>query len=151
MSWSKRQFISHAFDEIGLSPFIFEPGTEQFTAALRRLDAMMATWNARGIRVGYPMPGTPESSNIDDRTGVPDIANEAIFLNLAVRIAPGYGKQVAPETKVAAKQAYDTLLMYAAQVKEQRLLSGLPSGAGNRNSPTFSYVPRDIFRSKQSQ
>ena len=137
MSWTKRQFVQQAFDEIGLAPYIYEPTLDQMTAAVRRLDAMMATWNAMGVRVGYPLPATPESTNIESRTDVPDMANEAVFLNLAVRLAPGYGKPVSIETKTAAKAAFSVLLAHTSKVVEQRLPGSLPLGAGHKGTQVF--------------
>ena len=150
MSWTKRQFIQHAFDEIGLSPFIYELGTEQFTAALRRLDAMMAAWNARGVSIGYSLPNTPESSQIDDRTGVPDSANEAIYLNLAIRVAPGFGKVVSGDTKVAARQAYDMLVARTAHIPERQPPAGFLTGAGKKGTCAFASPLSEEYKLKES-
>ena len=133
MSWKKRQFIEQAFDELGLASYVYELTDEQLTSALRKLDAMIATWNAKGIRIGYPLPSSPEDSDIDAETTVPDRANEAIFLNLAVRLAPSYGKQVSLDTKQNAKMSYDALLSYAAMPPEMQLPQGMPLGAGNKS------------------
>jgi len=133
MSWTKREFIRQAFDELGLASYVYDLTTDQLNSALYRLDSMMATWNAKGIRIGYPLPLTPSDSNIDDLTTVPDRANEAIALNLAVRLAPSYGKQVSPDTKQNAKMSYDALLSYAAMPPEMQLPHGMPLGAGNKS------------------
>ena len=105
MGWTKRQFIDAAFAEIGLSVYTFDMQPEQYQAALVRLDTMLAEWNARGIRIGYPLPVSPQQSDLDEQTGVPDMANEAILTNLAVRIAAGYGKQLMPQTLTTARTA----------------------------------------------
>jgi hypothetical protein len=132
MSWTKRDFIRQAFDELGLASYVYDLTADQLDAALRRLDGMMATWNAKGIRVGYPLPLSPGDSDIDEATAVPDRANEAIYQNLAVRLAPSYGKLVSPDTKQSAKMAYDALLSYAAMPPEMQLPQGMPLGAGVR-------------------
>jgi hypothetical protein len=132
MGYSKRQFVSAGFEEIGLASYVFDLQPDQLEGALRRLDAMMAEWNAKGIRLSYPLPSSPQYSNIDAQSEVPDAANEAIILNLACRIAPAYGKQVMPETKVVAKQGYDILLQRATFPLEQQLPGTMPSGAGNK-------------------
>ena len=131
MGYSKRQFISAAFDEIGLASYAFDLQPEQFEAALKRLDAMMADWNGKGIRLGYPLPSSPQYSNLDAQSEVPDAAFETIITNLAIRIAPSYGKQVMPDTKITAKNAYNTLLSRAT-LPMQAQLGQLPSGAGNK-------------------
>jgi hypothetical protein len=132
MGYSKRQFVAAAFEEIGLASYAFDLQPQQFESALRRLDAMMASWNALGIRLGYPLPSSPQFSDIDAESEVPDSANEAIITNLAIKLAPGYGKQVMPETKATAKETYNTLLSRAAVPMEQQLPSTMPSGAGNK-------------------
>lgn len=132
MGYSKRQFVAAAFEEIGLASYAFDLQPQQFESALRRLDAMMASWNALGIRLGYPLPSSPQFSDLDAQSEVPDSANEAIITNLAIKLAPGYGKQVMPETKSTAKETYNTLLSRAAVPMEQQLPSTMPSGAGNK-------------------
>ena len=132
MSYTKRQFCEAIFDELGLSSYAFDMPTEQYQKTMRRLDAMMAEWNARGIRLGYPIPSSPEGGDLDAETEVPDSAWTAIITNGAIRIAPSFGKQVMPETKVTAKQSYNTLLSLAAMPAEQQFPSTLPAGAGNK-------------------
>lgn len=131
MGYSKRQFVSAGFEEIGLASYVFDLQPEQLEGALRRLDAMMAEWNAKGIRLSYPLPSSPQYSNIDAQSEVPDAANEAIILNLACRIAPAYGKQVMPDTKTFARNAYNTLLARAT-LPMQAQLGAMPAGAGNK-------------------
>ena len=132
MSWTKRQFVEQAFEEIGMASYALDLQAEQLQAALRRLDSMMATWNGKRIRVGYPIPSSPENSDLDEETTVPDYAVEAIYTNLAIRIAPTVGKTVPIETKRAARSAYDALLARATKPLEMRMPSTMPSGAGNK-------------------
>ena len=132
MSWTKRQFVVQAFDEIGLAAYVFDLTPEQLQSALRRLDAMLALWNAKGIRLGYPIPSNPQDSSLDEATDVPDSANEAIYTNLSVRLAPSFGKTVSTDTKASAKLGYDTLLSRAAMPMEQQLPGTMPAGAGNK-------------------
>ena len=132
MGYSKRQFVTAAFDEIGLASYVFDLQPEQLQSALNRLDAMMAEWNGKGIRLGYPLPGSPQYSDLDEPSEVPDSANEAIYTNLALKIAPSYGKQVMLETKISAKMAYNTLLSRATTPTEMQLPGTMPAGAGNK-------------------
>ena len=147
MSYTKRQFVVAAFREIGLASYDFDLVDAELIDACTRLDAMMAQWNAKGIRVAYPMPGSPVTiiTQLDVATDVPDSANEAIILNLGIRIAPGYGKSVMPDTKISAKEAYTTLLSWAMSTPPERQFpSTLPTGAGNkpfRNTTPFMPEP----------
>lgn len=132
MGYTKRQFVTAAFEEIGLADYVFDLTPEQLQSALRRLDAMMAEWNAKGLRLAYPLPSSPQDSDLDDETFVPDSAYEAVITNLAVRIAPGYGKVVSADTKMIAKDGLNTLMQRATFPLEQQLPSTMPSGAGNK-------------------
>jgi hypothetical protein len=133
MGWTKREFVTQAFDEIGLASYAFDLTPEQMQSALRRLDTMIAAWNALGIRLGYPLPSSPQDSDLDEQTDVPDSSNEAIYTNLAIKLAPSYGKQVMPDTKMTAKESYNTLLSRAAMPPEQQLPGTMPAGAGNKS------------------
>lgn len=132
MGWTKRQFVLQAFEEIGLASYVYDLTPEQLNSALFKMDAMMATWNGKGIRVGYPLPTSPNNSTLDTQTNVPDSANEAIYTNLAQRIAAGYGKTVFPETKAAARAGYEVLLSRAAMPMEMQMPGTMPAGAGNK-------------------
>ena len=132
MGYTKRQFITGAFEEIGLADYVFDLQPEQLQSALRRLDSMMMEWNAQGIRLGYPIASSPQDSDLDTETNTPDSAWEAVITNLAIRIAPGYGKTVSPDTKVSAKGAYNILLQRATYPLEQQLPSTMPIGQGNK-------------------
>lgn len=146
MGWTKRQFVAQAFEEIGYALYSYDLEPEQLESAMRRMDSMMATWNGKGIRLGYPIPTSPENGDLDQETGVPDSANEAIYTNLALRIAPTVGKIVSPETKASANTAYKLLLSRAAMPNEQQLPSTMPAGAGNkpwRNDNPFLDEPQD--------
>lgn len=132
MGYTKRQFVLAAFEEIGLAAYTFDLQPDQLESARRRLDAMIADWNGKGIRLGYPIPSSPQDGSIDEETYVPDSAYEAIICNLGIRLAPSYGKQVMPSTMATAKQGYDTLLQRATFPLEQQMPSTMPAGAGNK-------------------
>jgi hypothetical protein len=65
VSYTKRQFITAAFEEIGLASYVFDLQPQDLQTALRRLDAMMAEWNGKGLRLAYPIPLSPEDSDLD--------------------------------------------------------------------------------------
>ena len=133
MAYTKRDIINQAFAEIGMADYVFDLQPQQLDNALRQLDMMMATWNGKGIRIGYPLPSSPGDSDLDEVTGVTDMALEAMYLGLAIRISSGYGKTVSPETKAVAKFAYNQLLGKSALPIEMQIGNQtVPSGAGNK-------------------
>ena len=110
MGYTKRQFVTAAFEELGLADYAHDLQPQDLQMAVRRLDAMMAEWNGRGLRLGYPLVSDPENTLLDTETGVQDAANEAIITNLGIRIAPSFGRQVMQETMNTARRAYQVIL-----------------------------------------
>ena len=147
MSWTKKQFITQAYKEIGLAAYIYDLQPEQLQDAGVTLDAMMAMWNGKGIRIGYPIASNPEDVDIDTETNVPDSANLAIYMNLAILLAPGFGKIVSPETKRAAKDGYDVLAARGQAPGPKQMPKGYPKGAGHKawrdNHYPFTPAPAD--------
>lgn len=138
MSWSKREFIVAAFEEIGIASYQFDLQPEMLDLARRRLDAMMAEWNAKGIRLSYPVANTAHSGSLDDDTNVPDMAISAIISNLALRIAPAFGKQASQDLKVAAYNGFTSMISKNVEVPEMQLARTIPAGQGNKLRRTYS-------------
>jgi hypothetical protein len=139
MSWTKRQYIVQAFEEIGLPSYVYDLQPEQLQSAARRLDAMMANWNGKGIRIGYPIATNPEDIDLDTETSVPDSANQAIITNLAIQLGPAFGKVILPETKRAAKDGYDVLAARGQAPTTKRIPKGFPQGAGYKTTRSNNY------------
>ena len=138
MSWTKRQVITQAFSEAGLAAYIHNLNAGQLQDAMRRLDSLMALWTTRGIVFSpvYPQPTTYGSGDLDDDTNAPNEALEPMYLHLALRIGPSYGKQPSPDTRAAAKESYTALLVPFAKSPDV-VLTGAIKGAGHKspNSP----------------
>ena len=134
MSYTKRQFVEAALDELGLTD---STDNEQKQQALQRLDSMLASWSKKGIRLGYPLPNSPSDSSLDEDTGVPDSAEEVIVTGLAKRLAPTYGKTIPRESKVAFRDAYRVLLADAVEIKERQFSDSLPRGSGHKPHRTY--------------
>jgi hypothetical protein len=126
---TKHQLVADAFGELALAVNDFDITPEEEAQALRRLETLMATWASQGIRVGYVF-----GSDLDAESGLPLVADEAVYMALAVRLAAGKGKQLPPNTLRNAKAAYDALISAIArdQVQQQQLASGTPRGAGRK-------------------
>lgn len=142
MSYTKGEIAESALEEIGIAAYEYDISPEQRRSAIRRLDMMVAEWNARGITLSFPIAKI-ENSDPDDDSNVPDWAWDAIITNLAIRIAPSYGKQVSIETKASAKHAYTTLCGVFSKPKEMQFPS-MPKGAGYKTTEfRFSPEPED--------
>lgn len=93
---------------------------------------MLGEWNARGIRLGYPLPANPNNSDATADSGIPDSSYEAVITNLALKLAPSYGKTVGNETRATARAALNTLYALSAKPKEMRI-QDIPMGAGHKS------------------
>ena len=143
MAWSKRDLVNEAYSELAIAGYEFDLSAEELQTGVRRLDAMLGTWQTLGLGLGYNFGETPASSDLDQDSGLPLTAVEAVFMNLAVRIAASKGKALAASTKQAAKNAYDAVLLTLArdQVQQQQMPCSVPSGAGNRRCDPFLHRP----------
>ena len=150
MSWTKQQLVEQAFEEIGLAAYVYDLTPEQLQSACRRMDAMVAEWESSGIRIGYPLSASPNSTNINDDSNVPTSCVSAIYLNLAVRLAPSFGKNLSPATTMLAAKAFSSMCdTISTQPIEMQMPSTMPRGAGhkpwrNTNSP-FMPKPEDTI------
>lgn len=145
MSWTKRALISEAFSELGLAGSEFDLSPEEQQTALRRLDSMIAAWEEDGIRLGYLLPTSPQDSDPDDDSGIPDTAAETVYLQLAIRLSPGYGKALNAVTRKTAVEGYARLLRRASVVPPMSRPS-MPAGAGNRRYGRSPFLPPQIIR-----
>lgn len=141
MSYTKKQIIELAFEEIGLANYNFDLQPEQFQTGLKRLDLMMATWNKKGIRIGYPISSSPLADTLNDEVDVRDSALEAMYSNLAKRIAPSFGKTISMDLKANAHSTYLDLLRDTSEIQE-RGFTTLGAGAGNK---AWRYYGNDGF------
>lgn len=132
MSWTKLQLVRQAFSEIGLADYDFDLQPEQLQNALRLMDSMIAMWNSKNILLSYPTPTSPENSNLSDESNIPDRANEAVYFNLALRLAASLGRPVTPELKASAWYAYNNLLSWVMQPQPMQFPQNLPRGQGNK-------------------
>lgn len=126
--WSKRDVITQAFSEIGKGASDFDLQPEDLQTGLRKLDAMMAAWGgALGVRIGFS--GGDGKGELGEDTKVPDWSYEALYLNLALRLCPDYGKTPSPITVTDAKAALDAVRGRTVQPATRRI-SGY-AGAGS--------------------
>jgi len=134
MAWTKGEIVDQAFDELALAGYVFDLTPDERISALRRLDTMMATWMNNGFALPYAFTVVQADAALADDSGLPLIAIEATYLNLAVRIAASKGKALAASTRSNAKDAYDALAsrMVRDSTQEQQMPVGMPSGAGQK-------------------
>jgi len=127
VNYTKGELVKAALTEIGIADYEFDITPEEEATGIRRLDSMMAQWSDKGIRISYNFVGSSA-----DEAGLPNIAQEAVISNLALRLAPTYGKQVPPEVRSTAKRALNSLYSEAAYPNEMQLQT-TPIGSGYKS------------------
>ncbi len=144
MSYTKGDLVEAALTEIGIAGNEFDVVPEQMEKDLRRLDSMLAEWGNQGIRLSYPTNSSPDTSEEDTDSNIPDTAIEAVTLNLALRLAPSYGKQVSPDTRIAAKSSLNLLIGLVSMPRERRL-PVMPKGAGYKDTE-YPFIAQEADR-----
>lgn len=86
------QVIADAFLGVNVIRDGETPTAEMQAQAIRRLNQMMAVWEADGRNLGYIPIGT-----VTDTLTVPDGALMGIYSSLAILLAPSFGASVSPE------------------------------------------------------
>ena len=132
MSWTKRQLISQAFNDVGLASFVFDLTPEQLQSAGMQLDMLISRWNYAGIKFGYPVSLSGGGLDLDKDSNLPFYAIDTVVSNLAILLCPAFGKVPSPELKQRAKDGYNELIKRAAMPPEMQI-TGMPKGAGAKD------------------
>jgi len=137
---TKLQLVENAYEELALAGYVFDLEPEELDFGLRKLETQMASMAAQDFNVGYAF-----GSDINSESGLPLIAEEAVYLGLAINLAASKGKDVRPTTKTNARRAMASLSAFVArsQVQQQQYPGTMPRGAGNKpwrslSSPFFT-------------
>lgn len=130
MGWTKLQVVSKAFGVSGLAQD--NMAVEDLLEGLSSLDAMVASWETRGIRLGYLTSPTPQESDLAQDSGLPNWAVRAVYLNLGIELAATNGRDLQPEIHALAAQALDGVRIKCCKPGGMKLGPGIPSGGGNR-------------------
>lgn len=98
--------LDRAFADIGFASYTFDLTPEETAQAFGRLDTMMAQAPWNGL-VGY-VPGGDEPSRETD-IGTDANFDEAIISNLALKLAPTYGKAPLGNVRHDARMGKDAV------------------------------------------
>lgn len=135
----KRYLVEKALAEIGLAGSAYDLTPEEQTDVLTQLDGYMGTLKAQGVEVGYlfaipdfETEANPQESTMADDSGIKLMHAEAIYTALAIRICPMFGKQPAPDLKIAFQRAHNAMLTSVAKTVKLEYPTRYPLGAGNR-------------------
>lgn len=137
MAKTKGEVVRTALAHLGLVDYEFDVTPEELATGVDFLNIMMSFWSGKNLKVPYNFEGETE-----DDSGLPDTAIEAVVTNLAIRLAPTFGKQTPLEVRTTAKQSLNALYSESARPIEQQL-DAIPSGAGHKERNFFT--PTDKY------
>lgn len=123
----KSTLIDMAFDDCGIAGYSFEKTAEEYTSALRKLNAMMWEWPFD--QLGYIQPPAGDG-NPSDASGVSNRDSQVIATMLAERIAPGIGKTLSPEQRAARKRSFAQLCSRVSVLPTVKLQPQTVRGSG---------------------
>ena len=123
----KMYIMDLAFDDIGLSSGEFERTADEYAQALRKLNALMMEFPFSEL--GYAQPvdgdGQPEElSNLGNK------AIPAVAAQLALRLAPAFGKALSREYIKAAGRSFTLLCSEYATIPAQEYQGATHRGNG---------------------
>ena len=136
MSWTKQQIIIAAYETLGYASYVYDMQPERLVSAMHKLDALMGMLNPK-LRLGYPIPTDQTTGNLDDDSNLPDYAIEMVYAMLAVRLAPGIGKQIPPDLKLMAENSFRDIVRRQSVPRDMQYPSGTPVGSGNKPWRTY--------------
>jgi len=108
-SYTKREIINASLEEIGLSPDELDITSAENQRVGRNLEALVKQWLLNGVEINYNFASDIHNPDLSEATELSHYALQALSLNLAIRIAPSFGKQILPDTKENAVVAYNIL------------------------------------------
>lgn len=134
---SKADIIQMAREECATAGFDFEATAEEDASALRRLQSMLAEWeDNQGIALGYNFAANGYGS-VEDDSGIPRGALEAVSCYLALRLAPNMGKMLSSESKQAMTRSMSALRAAYQAIPPMQLARNTIRGAGSNRRWSF--------------
>lgn len=144
MSYTKRTIIQQAHAEIGLGSYAYDAQPEDLQDALLRLNALMAQWSGNGAQTGWPSVNVELADDLDADSNLPPDAVRGVICALAVDLAPGFGKVVARETKVAAREGKRLMTRKSSEIPQRQMdATSIPLGEGWKNEDQINLPASD--------
>lgn len=131
MAVRKSDLVRDALSKLAIINYDYDIDPEEFRTGLIAMEVMIASWDARGIKFGYIISPTPEQAKGEDDAGIPDIARKAIVYNLAIELAPTYGKEISQAISVGASSGMTDLLSAVQYIPQVQYPRNMPRGSGN--------------------
>lgn len=123
---TKGELVSLAFDELAISGVTRKPKPEEQVLAIKQMDRMVAQWRNKGLCLGYADSAGAVDTNQESNLTLEQ--EQAVALNLAMRLCPAFGIQPNIITMGDAKEAYQNLFPIELTMREGDPY--MPNGSG---------------------
>lgn len=100
---------------------------EHSALGLRKLNALLAEWEANGVNLQYYSQTIDQLGNT---CPIPDDAQLAVTYYLGFALAPHYGKEIDPAMMALGQKYYDRLTRESVNEKLKEARLNLPRGEG---------------------
>ena len=127
MSDTKKQIILDAYASFGYVDYFYNADVEQIDFALRILNRMLADWESEGVSIGYNL-----GSDIQENSGIPEYASNAVIANLTIMLASSFGKNLSQDSKENAINSYNNLKLKFLTIPILPRNNLIPQGQGAR-------------------
>jgi len=127
---TKGEHINDAYSKLRINGLTVNPSASDNDLALVRLEDFIAECEGRNICLNFNFEEEPDPST---RSGVDKQFNEMVSSNLAVRLAPDFGKGVKIDPLLVSQANYSLSNAQArtATVNKSRYSRNAPVGSGN--------------------
>ncbi len=145
MGLTKRECAEGALNVLALANSQIDIEEKDFATVIFFMEGMIAGWMVQGIDFGYNLSDTPDISDADQDSNIPTIAQTAVFYNLALLIAPMWGKTIPGTFPKIAKETFESIRLLYLDIESAVLVRPRTQilGAGSRNYyfPNYPFVP----------
>lgn len=125
---ARATILARAFAKIGIAEYEYAVTPDERAEARGTLDSMMAEWDAAGIDLDFVPSGADDTTDI----GSPVWADNAIVCNLALRLAPLFGKVPGQGLGREARRGYDLAVGKTVDIPANQNASVQIRSAGDR-------------------
>lgn len=123
---TKGELVTLAFDELAISGVTRKPKPEEQMLAIKQMDRMVGQWRNKGLCLGYADSAGSVDTNQESNLTLEQ--EQAVALNLALRLCPAFGLQPNIITMGDAKEAYQNLFPVELTMREGDPY--MPTGSG---------------------
>lgn len=126
---TKGDIVNQAYVNLRISGLTSKATPEDTKMGLQTLEVMLLSWTNNGLNLGWIKSPYITDPDPQEDSGISDASYEAIYINLAVKLAPAFGK-MPNQLDSMARELYSALFDKELPVYENN--EYMPLGSGNR-------------------